>query len=109
MYILYLYGRLLYLSIYITVIALMNKHYSALLKSFPEDFSIEKKKLLSHGHHAKLSINYDMYSQINNEILFNKLVNQLVSPDNDMTPVTFCGMLLMLLGDVPAVRELQKG
>ena len=91
------------------MIALVNKHYSALLKSIPEDFSIEKKKLLSHGHHAKLFINYDMYSQINNEIIFNKLVNQLVSPDSDMTPVSFCCLLLMLIGDVPAVKELQKG
>ena len=87
----------------------MNKHYSALLKSIPEDFSNEKKKLLSHGRHAKFLLNYDLYSQLHNEIMFNKFVNQLVSSDDNLSPVTFCCFLLMLIGDVPAVRELQKG
>ena len=61
------------------------------------------------GQLSKFSISDNINSQIYNEIIFNDLINQLVSPDHKMTPVDFCGMLLMMTGDPPAVKELQKG
>ena len=83
----------------------MNKHYSAILKSFPVDFSISESQMLSHSQRSASKIN----SRISNEIIFNQLVNDVVSPDNEKTPVDLCRMLLMLIGDTPAIRELQKG
>ena len=87
------------------MIAVINKHYSAILKSFPVDFNVEETKMLSHGQRSMSKFN----SQITNERMFNKLVNEVVSPDYEKTPVDFCCMLLMLIGDAPAVMELQKG
>ena len=87
------------------VIAVMNKHYSAILKSFPVDFNISESRVLSRSQRSTSKIN----SRISNEVIFKQLVNDVVSPDNDKTPVDLCRMLLMLIGDTPAIRELQKG
>ena len=61
------------------------------------------------GQLSKFSTSDNINSQIFNEIIFNDLVNQLVSPDHEMTPINFCNMLLIMIGDPPAVKELQKG
>ena len=95
------------------MIAVVKKHYSAILRSFPEDFSATREKLLSHGQQQSIPSLRHRYralnSQIANELIFNDLINGLLSPNNKITPVTFCSMLLVLLGDTPAVRNLIKG
>ena len=87
------------------MIAILNKHYSAVLKSIPLEFNTAEVKTMSHNQRVMTKFN----SRIANEMMFNKLVNEVVSPDNEKTPVDFCRMLLMLIGDTPAVRALQKG
>ena len=94
----------IFLKFYL-VIAILNKHYSAVLKSIPLEFNTAEVKTMSHNQRVMTKFN----SRIANEMMFNKLVNEVVSPDYDKTPVDFCRMLLMLIGDTPAVRALQKG
>lgn len=89
------------------MIAVVKKHYNALLKSFPKDFSITRKKLFSWGQKFKPSFGSDINPQLTNKVMFNDLISAMLL--TDMTPVQFCSILLMSLGDLPAVRELQKG
>ena len=91
------------------MITLVNKHYSSLLKVFVEYFNDEKEKLLYSGQQSNPSFNINLNLQMNKETIFNMLVNQLVSPDHKMTPIDFCGMMVMSIGDLPAVKALQKG
>lgn len=93
------------------VIALVNKHYSAILKSFPDDFSITRKKIHTYAQETDcLSPNLSSVNpQVYNEVIFNKLINELLSPDEKMTPQNFGFVVFMLVGDTPAVKELQKG
>ena len=93
------------------MIAVVNKHYSAILKSFPDDFSITRKKLHSYAQETDyLSPSYSSLNpQVYNEVIFNKLVNELLLPDEKTTPQSFGFVVFMLIGDTPAVRELQKG
>ena len=105
---LYLRGWLSFIVFHI-VMALVNKHYSTLLKAFVEHFNDEKEKILPSDEQLKSSFDYNLNLQMNKESIFNMLVNQLVSPDHKMTPIDFCGMLLITIGDLPVVKELKKG
>ena len=87
------------------MIAIINKHYSAILKNIPVEFNIGESRKRSHGQRMMTKYDY----RICNETLFNNLVNEVVSPDTEKTLVDFCRMLLMLIGDKPVVRELMKG
>ena len=89
------------------MVEVVKKHYTAILKSFPEDCSATKEKLLFRGQQQYAYHHSVFATEISNKVLLDYAVNKLLS--SEITPVRFCVMLLMLLGDSPAMKVLRKG
>jgi len=94
------------------VIAVVKKHYDALLKCFPEDINVTSQRLRSYAQQLDPMSNYQ-YSPLNahlaNETMLNLLINQLLSSNSSKAPIIFCSALILITGDSNVIRELIKG